>query len=59
MRRNWLIAGVSAVCLVAGIVLSHLIESGVRVQKVTLAEHTPALKFIPTGAGLFPFAAGR
>jgi hypothetical protein len=38
------------------VALSHLIESGVRVQKVTLAEDTPALKFIPTGAGPHPVA---
>ena len=36
--------------------LSHLIEPGVRVQKVTLAEDTPALKFIPTGVGPHPVA---
>jgi hypothetical protein len=54
--RNWFIAGIAAVCFVTGIALSHLIESGVRVQKVTLAEDTPALKFIPTGAGPHPVA---
>jgi pimeloyl-ACP methyl ester carboxylesterase len=38
------------------VALSHLIEPGVHVQKVTLAEDTPALKFIPTGAGPHPVA---
>ncbi|MGB7745896.1 MAG: hypothetical protein WBN75_01235 [Verrucomicrobiia bacterium] len=56
MSRNWIIAGVAAVCLVVGIVLSHLIEPGVRVQKVTLAEDTPALKFLPATPGPHPVA---
>src|SRR5882672_7985834 len=55
-RRSWIIAGVAAVCFVTGVALSHLIEPGVRVEKVTLAEDTPALKFIPTGAGPHPVA---
>ncbi len=54
--RNWFIAGVAAVCLVTGIALSHRIERGVHVQKVTLAEETPALKFLPAGAGPHPVA---
>ena len=52
--RNWFIAGVAAVCFVTGIALSHLIEPGVRVEKVTFAKDTPALKFIPTDAGPHP-----
>ena len=55
-RRNWFIAGVAAVCFVTAVALSHLIEPGVHVQKVTLAGETPALKFIPTGAGPHPVA---
>ena len=39
-RRNWFIAGVAAVCFVTGVALSHLIERGVHVQKVMLAEKT-------------------
>jgi alpha/beta hydrolase family protein len=54
--RNWFIVGVAAVCFVAALALSHLIEPGVRVQKVRLADDTPALKFIPTGAGPHPVA---
>jgi hypothetical protein len=54
--RNWFIAGAAAICFVTGLALSHLIESGVRVQKVTLAEETPALKFIPAGPGPHPVA---
>src|ERR1043165_9610140 len=56
MSRNWIVAGVAAVCLITGVALSHRIESGVRVQKMTLTEDTPALKFIPTGAGPHPVA---
>jgi pimeloyl-ACP methyl ester carboxylesterase len=56
MNRNWIIAGVAAVCLVTGIALSHRIEPGVHVEKVTLAGDTPALKFIPTGAEPHPVA---
>jgi hypothetical protein len=55
-RRNWFIVGVAAVCFVSAVTLSHLVESGVRVQKVTIAEDTPALKFIPTGTGPHPMA---
>jgi hypothetical protein len=54
--RNWLIAGVAAVCCVTGIALSHRTEPGVSVQTITLAEDTPALKFIPTGSGPLPVA---
>ena len=50
-RNNRLIAAASFICLAFGLALSHRIEPGVRVQKVTLAEETPALKFIPAGAG--------
>jgi hypothetical protein len=53
-RRNWFIAGVAAVCFVTGVALSHRIEPGVRVQKVTLAEETPALEFLPAGPGPQP-----
>jgi len=56
MSRNCIIAGVAAVCLVVGIVLSHRIEPGVRVQKVTFTEETPALEFLPAGAGPHPVA---
>jgi hypothetical protein len=37
-RRNWFIGGVAAVCFVTTVALSYLIEPGVRVQEVTLAE---------------------
>jgi pimeloyl-ACP methyl ester carboxylesterase len=55
-RRNWFIAAVAAVCFVTGVALSHRIEPGVSVQKVTLAEETPALEFLPAGPGPHPVA---
>jgi hypothetical protein len=54
--RIWFIAGGAAICFVTGIALSHRIEPGVRVQKVALAENTPALKFFPTSPGPHPVA---
>ena len=56
MNTNWTIAGVAAICFVTGVALSLRIEPGIRIQKVTLAEDTAALKFIPTGAGPHPVA---
>jgi alpha-beta hydrolase superfamily lysophospholipase len=55
-RNNRLIAAASLTCFALGLALSHRIEPGVRVEKVTLAGDTPALKFIPTGAGPHPVA---
>jgi hypothetical protein len=56
MNKNWIIAGVAAVCFAFSLALSHRIEPGVRVQKVTLAEETPALEFLPAGPGPHPVA---
>jgi Alpha/beta hydrolase family len=53
--NRWVIAAAIAALILAG-TLSRLIEPGVRVEKVTLAEDTPALKFIPAGAGPHPVA---
>src|SRR5438093_3738696 len=53
--NRWVIAAAIA-ALILGAVLSRVIEPGVHVQKVTLAEETPALKFIPAGAGPHPVA---
>jgi hypothetical protein len=53
--NHWVIATTIAV-LIVGVILSRVMEPGVRVEKVTLAEGTPALKFIPTGAGPHPVA---
>ena len=48
--NRWLVAA-AIVSLAVGIALARVVEPGVRVHKVMLAEDTPALKFIPTGAG--------
>jgi pimeloyl-ACP methyl ester carboxylesterase len=53
--NRWVIAAAIA-ALILGAILSHRIESGVRVQKVTLAEKTPALEFLPAGSGPHPAA---
>jgi pimeloyl-ACP methyl ester carboxylesterase len=37
--------------IVLGVALSHLVEPGVRIEAVTLAGDTPALHFLPDGAG--------
>jgi hypothetical protein len=50
------IAAVAIVCFIAGVILSHRLEPGIRIEKVTLAGDTPALKFIPAGAGRHPVA---
>ena len=43
-------------CIAVGVVLSHRVEPGVRVQTVTLAGDTPALEFLPAGPGPHPVA---
>src|ERR1041385_3931808 len=53
--NRWVITATIAV-LILGAILSRLIEPGVRVERVTLAENTPALKFSPAGPGLHPVA---
>src|ERR1043165_6981866 len=52
---RWLVAAAIAV-LIFGVFLSRVMEPGVRVEQVTLTNGTPALKFIPTGAGPHPVA---
>ena len=57
LTRHQQFAGVIAlICLVSGVVLSRRLPPGVRVEKVTIAGDTPALKFIPAGAGPHPVA---
>lgn len=56
MSRNWIIAGVAAICFVAGVALSHRIEPGVRVEKIMLTTNTPALRIFPATAGPHPIA---
>jgi hypothetical protein len=56
MNRNWISAGVAAVCFITGVALSHLIESGVRVEKIMLTTNTPALRLFPATPGPHPVA---
>lgn len=53
--QRWIVVA-AIISVGAGAALSHLIEPGVRVQKVTLAEETPALEFLPAGPGPHPVA---
>src|SRR6185436_2280942 len=56
MSRNWIIAGVAAVCFITGVTLSHVIEPGVRVEKIMLTTNTPALRLFPATPGPHPIA---
>jgi hypothetical protein len=53
--NTWVIAAAAA-ALILGVILSRMIERGVRVEKVMLAEETPALRFIPAGPEPHPVA---
>jgi len=55
-RKKWIITGLATACFVTAVALSHRIEPGVSVQKVTLADDTPALKFLPAGPEPHPVA---
>ena len=56
MSRNWIIAGVAAVCFVTGVALSHRIEPSIRVEKIMLTTNTPALRLFPATPGPHPIA---
>jgi Alpha/beta hydrolase family len=56
MSRNSIIAGVAAVCLIIGAILSRVIEPGVRVEKIMLTPNTPALRISPATPGPHPIA---
>ena|ERR1700690_1410783 len=55
-KNSRFIAVASIICFAFGLMLSHRIEPGVQAQKVTLAEETPALQFLPAGPGPHPVA---
>jgi hypothetical protein len=55
LAHRWIVLAAIAV-LILGVILSRVIEPGVRVEKVTLAQDTPALRFMPSGAGPHPVA---
>src|SRR5258707_1246510 len=56
MSRNWIIAGVAAVCFITGVALSRVIGPGVRVEKIMLTANTPALRLSPATPGPHPIA---
>jgi hypothetical protein len=47
MSRDGIIAGAAAVCFITGVALSHVIEPGVRVEKIMVTTNTPALRLFP------------
>jgi hypothetical protein len=55
-RARALQALAAIACITVGVVLSHCVEPGVRVEHMTLAGDTPALKFLPAGPGPHPVA---
>lgn len=55
-RNNRFVAAASIICFAIGLALSRWIEPGVHVESVTLADETPALKFLPAGPGPHPVA---
>jgi predicted dienelactone hydrolase len=56
MSRNWIIAGVAVVCFISGVALSHVIEPGVRVEKIMLTGNTPTIRIFPATPGPHPIA---
>jgi hypothetical protein len=55
-RTHWWIVVAAVICLGAGAALSHLIEPGVRVEKIMLTTNMPALRIFPATAGPHPKA---
>jgi pimeloyl-ACP methyl ester carboxylesterase len=55
-RNNRFVVAASVVCFILGVMLSHRIEAGVRVEKTILATNTPALRIFPTKPGPYPIA---
>lgn len=57
LERNYRsIALIAVGMFIGGLILSHRVEPGVRVQSVTIAGGNPALEFIPTGFSPHPVA---
>jgi hypothetical protein len=53
--RLWVVAA-AIISLGAGVALSHVIEPGVRVEKLMLTTNTPALRLFPATPGPYPKA---
>jgi pimeloyl-ACP methyl ester carboxylesterase len=51
--QGWIVVA-AIIILAAGAALSHVIEPGVRVEKVMLTTNTPALRIFPATRGLHP-----
>ena len=51
----WIVVA-AIISLGTGAVLSHVIEPGVRVEKIMLTTNTPALRIFPATAGPHPIA---
>ena len=54
-KLNWIVVA-AIICLAAGAALSHVIEPGVRVEKIMLTTNTPALRLFPAAPGPHPIA---
>jgi hypothetical protein len=46
MSKNWIIAGVAAVCSVRGVALSHRIKPDISVEKVIVTTNPSALRLL-------------
>src|ERR1041385_560058 len=55
-RNNRLIVAAAIICLAVGAALSHVIEPGVRVEKIMLTTNIPALRIFPATPGPHPKA---
>ena len=53
--NRWIIAAAIA-ALILGVILSRVIEPGVRVEKIMLTTNTPALRLFPPAPGPHPKA---
>src|SRR4051812_45297739 len=53
--NRWAIAAAIA-ALILGTILSHVIDPGVRVEKIMLTTNTPALRLFPATPGPHPIA---
>jgi pimeloyl-ACP methyl ester carboxylesterase len=56
ITRGALPAWAAIACIAVAVALSHLVEPGVRVEKVRVDHDIPALKFVPPGPGPHPVA---
>ncbi len=55
-RTNLWVIAASSIALIVGVILSHAIEPGVRVEKTMLTPNTPALRIFPATPGQHPIA---